>query len=124
MMCNLVVLNLFSVNDFSGGLGLGLSTDSGFISNHHYNMNSPTAAAAAAGCAKASSSIASGGSMWPPAQEKSNGVVGAIGGGGRGVSMNRGEVWDDDAEDLAELFGRLGLGKYTNVFQQQEVRML
>jgi len=33
------------------------------------------------------------------------------------------DVWtsSDDSEDLAELFSRIGLGKYTDIFQQQEV---
>lgn len=31
------------------------------------------------------------------------------------------DMWENETEDLAELFGRLGLGKYTDLFQQQEV---
>lgn len=36
------------------------------------------------------------------------------------------DTWlpSDDSEDLAELFSRLGLGKYTDIFQQQEVNMI
>jgi len=36
------------------------------------------------------------------------------------------DTWlsSDDSEDLAELFSRIGLGKYTDIFQQQEVNMI
>ena len=36
------------------------------------------------------------------------------------------DTWlsSDDSEDLAELFSRIGLGKYTDIFQQQEVNTI
>jgi hypothetical protein len=97
-----------------------LSSDSGFISGHHYNMNS-TIDTVTSNCSAPTPSIAPGSSRWLSSQEKSSGVVGATGGGG--MPIGRKELWDDDAEGLAELFGRLGLGKYTDLFQQQEVSL-
>ena len=57
-----------------------------------------------------------------------NGAVGAVGdlwclAGCSGLPHGHMDTWSSsrDSKDLAELFSRIGLGKYTDIFEQQEV---
>ena len=101
----------------SGNIGLGLSDEGGFVGNHCYSVGS-TMGGLMTGGARVTGNVATGGSPWPTSPEKGNDSVGAT---GAGLPIGPKEMWDDEVEDLAELFGRLGLGKYTDLFQQQEV---
>jgi hypothetical protein len=78
----------------------GLPTD-----RHHSNADMTTR-------------LVSDSSIWSSSSEKRIVPVGAT---GKEAFIGAKELWDDDEEDLAELFGRLGLGKYTDLFQHQEV---
>jgi len=89
-------------------MGLCLPSDSSFASNHCYNVDIVTS------CPQ--------GSLWPTPLEETDSSFGAIARGTSAIQMD--DVWEENTEDLAELFGRLGLGKYTDLFQQQEVSEL
>jgi len=59
------------------------------------------------------------------ADEAVGGAEGGLWSPGRDALAASGAAgWQDDTEDLAELFSKLGLGKYTDIFQQQEIDLV
>ena len=99
---------------------LGLSSDSGFSdASSPFDIGLPVAAC------DLTSRLSGTSSPWSPSADTpptvATGVGAAVGSGASGVMTSPSISWEDETEDLAELFGRLGLGKYTDLFEQQEV---